>query len=129
MPAIFFGVKYFLSMHELSVAQSIIDAIEKQIGPNKPVSCIFLTIGPLAGISAESLEFWLSEVAKQSGFGSPRVVINKTTARAICSVCKAKYELNSFYSTCPSCDSFERTIESGFEFVIDSIELEDNDHV
>jgi hydrogenase nickel incorporation protein HypA/HybF len=116
-------------MHELSVSQGIIDTIEKQIGPNKPVTRIFLTIGPLAGISAESLEFWLSEIAKQKGFGTPEVVIKKTNAWAICTACKAKYELKSFYSACPTCDSFERTIESGYEFVIDSIEVEDTQNV
>jgi hydrogenase nickel incorporation protein HypA/HybF len=116
-------------MHELSVAQGIIDTIENRIGPKRQVSRIFLTIGALAGISAESLEFWLAEIAKQKGFGSPQVVINKTIAMAICSACKTKYELKSFYSTCPSCDSFERTIESGFECVIDSVEVEDNENV
>jgi hydrogenase nickel incorporation protein HypA/HybF len=120
---------YFSLMHELSVAQSILDTIEKQLGSTKPLTRISLTIGPLAGISAESLEFWLSEIAKQKGFGTPGVVINKTKACAICSSCKAKYEINSFYSACPSCDSFERTLESGFECVIDSIEMEDFDNV
>jgi hydrogenase nickel incorporation protein HypA/HybF len=116
-------------MHELSIAQGILDTIENQIKSVKPITRIFLTIGPLAGVSAESLEFWLSEIAKQKGFGAPTVVINKTTALANCSACKEKYEIKSFYSACPSCDSFERTIESGFECVIDSIELEDSDNV
>ena len=116
-------------MHELSVAQSIIDAIKNRVGANNPLSRISLTIGPLSGISAESLEFWLSEIAKQDGFGSPRVVIEKKAAWAICSACKAKYEIHSFYSPCPSCDSFERTIASGVECLIDSIEVEDNENV
>jgi hydrogenase nickel incorporation protein HypA/HybF len=116
-------------MHELSVAQGIVDTIVNQIGRDKLLTRIFLTIGPLAGISGESLEFWLSEVVKQNGFGTPEVVITKTTARAICSACKMNYEIKSFYSPCPSCDSFERTIESGFECVIDSVELEESDNV
>ena len=124
-----YAAKYFSPVHELSVAQSILDTIEKQLGSAKPLTRIILTIGPLAGISAESLGFWLSEIAKQMGFGAPEVVINKTTAWAICSSCKAKYEIKSFYSACPACGSFERTIESGFECVIDSIEMEDVDNV
>ncbi len=130
IPAIFIYLKkYFHIMHELSVAQSILDTIEKQLGSIKPLTRIVLTIGPLAGISADSLEFWLSELAKQKGFGSPGVTVNKTTASAICSACKAKYEIKSLYSGCPSCESYERTIASGFECIIDSIELEDVDNV
>jgi hydrogenase nickel insertion protein HypA len=116
-------------MHELSVAVSIIDTIEKQLGSVMPLTRIFMTIGPLAGISADSIEFWLSEIAKQKGFGSPQVVINKTMAWAICSACKAKYEIKSLYSGCPSCDSYERTIESGHECMIDSIEMENPGNV
>ena len=121
--------KYFYFMHELSVAESILDAIEKQLGSAKPLTRIFLTIGPLSGISAESIEFWLSEMAKQKGFGAPGIDIKKTMARAICSSCKANYEIENFYSACPSCDSYERTIESGYECTIDSIEVEDSDNV
>lgn len=116
-------------MHELSVAQGILDAIEKKLGVVKPLMRVFLTIGPLAGVSAESLEFWFSEVAKVKGFGSPEIVINKTKALAVCSACKEKYEIKNFYDGCPKCDSFERTIESGFECTIDSVELEDIENV
>jgi hydrogenase nickel insertion protein HypA len=116
-------------MHELSVAQSILDTIEKKLGFVKPLIRVFLTIGPLAGVSAESLEFWFSEIAKQKGFGTPEIVINKTMAWAICSECKTKYEIKSLYSGCQKCDSYERTIESGFECTIDSIEMEDSDNV
>jgi hydrogenase nickel incorporation protein HypA/HybF len=130
IPAIFIYLeKYFSRMHELSVAQSIIETIEKQLGTIKQLTRISLTIGPLAGISADSLQFWLSEIVKQKGFGAPDIAITKTLARAICSACKAKYEIKSLYSGCPLCESYERTIESGFEFVIDSVEVEDVDNV
>jgi hydrogenase nickel incorporation protein HypA/HybF len=121
-----FEVKYFYRMHELSVAQGILDTIAKQIGGPKSLTRISLTIGPLAGISADSLEFWLAEMSKQTGFGSPEVKIKKTSAFAICSSCKTKYELTSYFSGCPSCECIERTIESGHELQIDSVEMEDS---
>ncbi len=116
-------------MHELSIAEGIFSTIEKQLGEVKSLTCVNLTIGPLAGISSESLEFWLAEVAKQKGFGSPAVVIKKTNAMAACSICATNYELKSFYAACPKCASFERTIISGHECTIDTIELEDAPNV
>lgn len=116
-------------MHELSIAEGILSTIEKQLGEVKPLIQVNLTIGSLAGISADSLEFWLEEVAKQKGFGFPAIVIKKTNALAVCSTCATNYELKSFYSACPKCASFERTITSGHECTINTIELEDAPNV
>jgi hydrogenase nickel incorporation protein HypA/HybF len=112
-------------MHELSIAQGILDTIEKKLGFVKPLVRVFITIGPLAGVSAESLEFWFSEVAQSKGFGTPEIVIKKTKALAVCAECNEKYEINNFFDGCPKCDSLKRTIESGYECMIDSIEMED----
>lgn len=111
-------------MHELSIAEGILGAIEQRLGGKKILTQINLSIGPLAGISPDSLEFWFSEIAKSKGFGAPRLEIKKTKASAVCAQCKTTYEVKSFYSGCPDCGTFERTVSSGFECVIDSIELE-----
>jgi Zn finger protein HypA/HybF (possibly regulating hydrogenase expression) len=111
-------------MHELSVAEGILNTIEQRLGGKKILTRINLSIGPLAGISAESLNFWFSEIAKEKGFGTPMLEIKKTKASAECAQCKAKYDLKSLYSGCPKCGNFERTVSSGFECVIDSIEME-----
>ena len=50
--------------------------------------------------------------------------IKKTKASAVCAQCKNSYEVRSFYSGCPECGTFERTVQSGYECVIDSIEME-----
>jgi len=72
----------------------------------------------------ESLEFWFSEIVKEKGFGTPVLEIKKPKASAVCAQCKNTYEVKSFYSGCPQCGNFERTVSSGYECVIDSIEIE-----
>jgi len=111
-------------MHELSIAEGILSAIEQHIGGKKILTRITLSIGPLAGISADSLEFWFSEIAKTRGFGTPALEIIKTKAEALCAQCSETYDLSSFYTGCPKCESLERTVSSGYECVIDSIEME-----
>jgi hydrogenase nickel incorporation protein HypA/HybF len=111
-------------MHELSIAEGILGAIEQHLGGKKILTKITLLIGPLAGVSAESLEFWFSEIAKDKGFGTPSLEIIKTKASVVCAQCKTTYEVRTFYSGCPECGTFERTVSSGYECVIDSIEME-----
>jgi hydrogenase nickel incorporation protein HypA/HybF len=111
-------------MHELSIAEGILSAIEQCLGGKKILTKINLSIGPLAGVSAESLEFWFTEIAKEKGFGTPVLEIKKTKASAVCAQCKNTYEVRSVYSSCPQCGNFERTVSSGYECVIDSIEME-----
>jgi len=116
-------------MHELSIAEGILSTIEERLGKIMVLSRVNLIIGPLAGVSAESLEFWFSEVAQQKGFGTPVLNIQKTKALALCSSCGLQYEVHSFYSGCPDCASLERSVTAGFECNIESVELEDDDHV
>jgi len=58
-------------MHELSIADSILDLIERQIGGAQALAHVDLCVGPLSGVSADSLEFCFTTVAKQRGFGEP----------------------------------------------------------
>jgi hydrogenase nickel incorporation protein HypA/HybF len=116
-------------MHELSIAEGILSTIENQLGCVKPLIQVNLSVGPLSGISADSLEFWFTEVAKQKGFGSPKLIIKKNVATSVCSTCNLEYEISSFYSGCPKCGSFTRTMASGQECIIDTIELEDDSNV
>ncbi len=111
-------------MHELSIAEGILSAIEQRLGGKKILTRINLSIGPLAGVSAESLEFWFNEIAKENGFGAPVLEIRKTKALAVCAQCRNNYEVRSFYSGCPECGTFERTVKSGYECMIDSVEME-----
>jgi len=75
-------------MHELSVAESILNTIEQHLGGKKILTKINLSIGPLSGVSAESLEFWFSEIVKEKGFGTPVLEIKKPKASAVCAQCK-----------------------------------------
>ena len=112
-------------MHELSVAEGILTTIEEHLGGVKQLTRVNVILVALSGVSAESLEFWFSEVAKQKGFGSPEMHIQKVKAVAKCSSCGVEYEVQSFYTGCPACASTERSIASGYECNIESVEIEE----
>lgn len=110
-------------MHELSLAKDMTRIIGKVLGGCRPLDTVNITIGPLSGISPESLRFCFTEVAKMEGFGEPRLVITETEAKLICLDCNVEYQAKEFYQGCPSCGSFNRRILSGREFTVDSVEI------
>jgi len=112
-------------MHELSLAHDMTRIIGKALGRKIPLERVNITIGPLSGISPESLSFCFSEIAKLEGFGEPELVINQTEARLICLDCNIEYSAKDFYQGCPGCGSISRKILSGREFTVDSVEIEE----
>lgn len=112
-------------MHELSLAKDMTRIIGKAIGGVRPLDTVNITVGPLSGISSESLRFCFTEVAKMEGFGEPKLVITETEAKLICLDCSIEYQAKEFYQGCPSCGSFSRRILSGREFTVDSVEIEE----
>jgi hydrogenase nickel incorporation protein HypA/HybF len=112
-------------MHELSLATDMTRIIGNTLGRKIHLSRVNITIGPLSGISPESLRFCFTEIAKMEGFGEPELVITKTRARIVCLECESEYEAKDFYQGCPECGSISRRILSGREFTVDSVEIEE----
>ena len=114
-------------MHELSVAQSMLQIVEETLGGRVKLASATVTIGAFAGIEVESLRFCFAEVAKAEGFGSPELVVNQPPLKARCEDCGAEVTLKDVFEPCPECGSMNRHVDGGFEFTLDSIEvLEEN---
>lgn len=112
-------------MHELSLAANILDLISEKVPEKSCLQKVNVTVGPLAGIWPESLEFCFDELAHQQGYENARISINKTIAKVQCTVCNTEYGAEGFMDGCPSCGALERMVLSGTEFTVDSIEMED----
>jgi hydrogenase nickel insertion protein HypA len=112
-------------MHELSLAAGILETIGKLVPQAAAVREVHVTVGPLAGVSAEALEFGFGELARQDGFAHARLVIATPGVKLRCSGCGAQRESGFPPGPCPACGSAENAILSGTEFTLDSIEVED----
>ena len=112
-------------MHELSIARDMTLIIGRAIGGPRPLDRVNVTIGPLSGISPESLRFCFGEVASTEGFGRPELVITEIAASLVCLDCETEYNTRDFYDGCPSCGSINRKILSGREFTVDSVEFDE----
>ena len=116
-------------MHELSFAEDILRIVEEVAGSPQRIASVHVTVGPLSGISADSLRFCFGEVAEAKGFGSTRLIIEESMAKVGCSDCLFEFEAKTFHNGCPRCRSFNTTVLSGHEFTVDWVELDDGDNV
>lgn len=111
-------------MHELSLAESIAEIIEREAGAEKALASVTLTVGPLAGVCTESLRFCFADVAREHGFGEPELIINETPVRLRCEGCGREYAVEHVVEPCPHCGGLRRKVLSGDEFTLDAVEVE-----
>lgn len=116
-------------MHEISIASSLIQQATGHVPEGQRLLAVRVTVGPLSGICAESLEFCFSAVSGDLGYGSVKLIITRVPACFECLACGGRYESESVYTECPLCHSLERITHSGDRFSLDAIDVEDNDHV
>lgn len=112
-------------MHELSLASEIVTLAKGHLKPADQLLSVTITVGALSGVQPEALEFCFFEAARQSGMPNARLDLKRTEACFKCDLCKNEYSGNCLEDVCPACQSFDRTLISGDEFTIDSIEIDE----
>ena len=115
------------TMHELSLAAGILETVGKHAPSPACVREVHVTVGRLAGVSVEALEFGFGAIAHSEGYTNARLVVRSPGARIRCNGCGAEGEADGSLAPapCSACGSFERAVISGTEFTLDSIEVED----
>jgi len=115
-------------MHELSLAATMLEQIAPMIKNKRDLRKVTITVGPLAGVYADSLQFMFTELARVEGYPGVELIINSVTAKVKCDSCLVEYEAECFETVCPQCAGISRTVLSGRELTLDSIEVEE-EHV
>jgi hydrogenase nickel incorporation protein HypA/HybF len=112
-------------VHELTLAESILDMVGAKVPAGTVLRCVHVKLGPLSGVNAESLAFGFESLAPHRGFPHAKLDIDRTPVRARCGGCGLEYESENPRDTCPRCGALERTVVSGNEFFVESIEVEE----
>jgi hydrogenase nickel incorporation protein HypA/HybF len=112
-------------MHELSIAQNIVEIIQKHI-PEPEWECVAavrLKIGEVAGVVPDSLEFSFQAITAESPLCHARLEIEVIPFRIHCIRCGAMTENEAGFSVCGTCGSMDTKIVSGLELLITEIEV------
>ncbi|HMS03490.1 MAG TPA: hydrogenase maturation nickel metallochaperone HypA [Gemmatimonadaceae bacterium] len=113
-------------MHELSIAQSIVEVVTAAIAddPAAQVAVVHLRIGRLAGIEAGALHFSYDLVVERTRLAGSRLAIEEVPVVIHCPTCDAARELAGIQRfRCPVCDTPSGDIRRGRELEVASIEL------
>lgn len=110
-------------MHELSVAQNIIEIVSDYAKKNNTdrVTEVVLDIGAVSGVIPGNLEFAWEISAKGSVVDGARLKINFIEAKALCLDCKKEFKLDDIYAMCDFCGSIRYEIIQGKELKVKSI--------
>lgn len=113
-------------MHELSIAESIIEQIEGNALTHKfkKVTKITLEIGVLAGIEKSALLFCFDAAAKNSLAEGAELVIRDKLAKGTCRHCHQQVSTSNWYEPCPHCGQMEIDITEGQQMIIKSLQVE-----
>jgi hydrogenase nickel incorporation protein HypA/HybF len=113
-------------MHELSVAQEIINIVRQSIpSENHKVKVVRMKVGGLSGILVDSLKFCFDSLVANSDLDGSVLDILEVPIKIYCNECSKEYIINEPIFICPNCNSFNVNLLEGKELEITEIELED----
>lgn len=111
-------------MHELSIAEGIIDVVERTAKANSVtrVKKVRVAIGELAGVDIPSLRFAWDSVSKTGVAQGAILEIDRPAGQAWCMDCSKTVPLGAYGQPCPICGGFHLTATAGHEMrVVDLI--------
>jgi hydrogenase nickel incorporation protein HypA/HybF len=119
-------------MHELAVAQAIVDAAERH-AEGRPVSVVRVRVGRLRQVVPEYLSFYFTVAAKDTSCEHAELEWEQVPSLLRCSACGAEWdpappparsgEELIVRFRCPECESADHRIVSGDELVVESIDV------
>jgi hydrogenase nickel incorporation protein HypA/HybF len=114
-------------MHELSVAQSIVDIIQVHVPEAElaNVRTVRLKIGSVAGIVQDSLEFSFGVITAGTPLAHTALTIETIPFTVKCNQCGKESLNEQGIILCSYCGSSDTTVVAGTELQIGSIELDD----
>jgi hydrogenase nickel incorporation protein HypA/HybF len=113
-------------MHELSIAESILEAVRKELASRsgaRPIR-VGLRIGELSAIDVDSLTFCFEAVLKGTEWENLQLDARVCPQRRMCKECGQEFAVIEYNANCPACASSNTKLTSGDELDFDYLEVE-----
>jgi hydrogenase nickel incorporation protein HypA/HybF len=116
-------------MHELGIAQSVLDAVEAEMGRHAgatPVA-VGVRIGELSAVDGDALQFAFEVLTRDTELSGLRLEIEICLRRHRCLDCATEFTVKDFDFRCSSCGSTRSECISGDELELMYLELEEHE--
>lgn len=114
-------------MHELSIAQAILDRVQQEArrhGDARPCK-VGVRVGELSGVDPDALSFGFEVLVKDTPWEPLTLAIDFRRRRQRCPPCGLDFGAEDMQTACPHCGNAFTVCVAGDELDIDYIELED----
>ena len=112
-------------MHELSIAQNILEIVRQHAPDGRRVKAVRVAVGLLAGVVPDSLDFCFGVAAGGTPFESARLDIDEIPIRVLCRSCRSEFPVEHFAFACSCCGGVDLDMLSGTELKVVEIEMAD----
>ncbi len=110
-------------MHELSIAQAILDVAARNAG-NARVTRVYVQVGRLRQVVPSALEFSFELCAHGTAVEGAALELEEVPVGVTCRSCGAASEPAGFPLSCGSCGGLSVDVVQGEELLVESLELE-----
>ncbi|MGH2918542.1 MAG: hydrogenase maturation nickel metallochaperone HypA [Solirubrobacteraceae bacterium] len=113
-------------MHEFDLSSAIVATVRKH-SHGRRVTHVTLRIGRLRQVVKDTLEFYFAIVGKDTECEGATLEIVDIPAALRCNNCKREWEIEIPAFICGDCGPGAVEVVSGEEFMVESIEVEDEE--
>ncbi len=113
-------------MHEMSIAQSLIDIIKEEMVKNEAnvLRSVHLNVGQLSAVVPDSLSFCFEIVTVGTEMEGAKLIMDLIPLTGHCRDCGQEFEIKEYAFVCPACESKEIETTGGQELAIVEIEVD-----
>lgn len=113
-------------MHELSLAENIIQLVEQTAGQEKAtrVKTVFVEVGRLAQVDVDALCFAFEVVARGGCAAGAHLAILDVEALGVCEDCGVQTAMVAMHTPCAGCGGHRLRLLSGQEMRVKGVEIE-----
>jgi hydrogenase nickel incorporation protein HypA/HybF len=111
-------------MHELSIAQAIVDVAERHAAGRRVVA-VEVRVGHLRQVVPDSLDFAFSLITQGAALDGAALNITHVPAAGRCRKCDTESVMEGFPLCCARCGDLDLEMLAGEELLVDALELEE----
>ena len=113
-------------MHEMSIAQSMIDIIRQELEKydGKKLNKVRINIGKMSGVVPEALSFCFALMTEGTEIEGSELLMEIIPLSGLCHTCQSEFDMERYVAICPRCGSRKVSIIGGRELTIVELEVE-----
>ena len=112
-------------VHELSLSSAVLNTVVKH-ADGRRVCSISLRVGQLRQVVPDTLDFYFEFVARDTVCEGARLQQELVPVQLCCADCGQEWAIDVPAFRCPGCGGGAIAVSSGDEFLVESIEVEED---